>query len=107
LPVVSHLQGKVRHQMLMPDGTRRFTLHASKIFNNYPAIVQVQVAQTALTELEIRLVARRHLTKDEEASLCREIQVEMGSHFVPRFVYLDAIPRSPVGKFETFRCEIV
>ena len=47
------------------------------------------------------------LTKDEEASLCREIQVEMGSHFVPHFVYLDAIPRSPVGKFETFRCEIV
>jgi hypothetical protein len=30
----------------------------------------------------------------------------MGDHFTPNYVYVDDIPRSPAGKFETFRCEI-
>ena len=39
--------------------------------------------------------------------LARLVRNDTDPSFQVRFVYLDAIPRLPSGKYEEFRCEVV
>jgi len=106
LPVLNNIRGRIRHGVIMPDGERR-TAFFGIAFYKVPAIRQFQAAQTARDTIEMRLVARRKLTAAEETQITRMIQTDLDPSFNVRFVYVDAIPRLPSGKYEEFRCELV
>jgi phenylacetate-CoA ligase len=106
LPVLNRILGRIRHGVIMPDGESR-SARFSMSFYKIAAIRQYQAVQTARDTIEIRLVARRNLTPAEEAQITRLVQTDLDPSFKVRFVYVDAIPRLPSGKYEEFRCEMV
>ena len=106
LPVLRRILGRTRNVVILPSGGKRFSMLPGRTFARIPAIVQHQVAQTALEEIEVRLVARKPLEPAEENSIRDEIVDQLGHPFRIRFTYCDEIPRSPEGKFEDFRSEL-
>lgn len=106
LPVLNRIIGRSRAAVIMPDGTARAAFFGSKAFYKVPAIRQYQVAQTARHTIEVRLVARRMLSVEEEAFIHQAVRGDLDPCFQVRIVYVDEIPRMPNGKTEEFRCEI-
>lgn len=63
-------------------------------------------AQVSRDELEIRLVARRALTPDEEAAVIDRVNRNYGGDFRCRIGYCREIPREASGKYFVFRREL-
>ena len=104
--VLTRIFGRQRQMMRMADGSRRHVAGGTKRFAGMTSIIRGQLAQVALNTIELRLVVRAPLTEDEEDELHRRIEDDIGEEMHLRIVYLDSLPRSEGGKFETFRCEI-
>lgn len=62
LPVLTAIPGRARDMLTLPNGQRRFPYYGHNTIMQVAAIVQHQVAQTALDVVEIRLVVGRPLT---------------------------------------------
>ena len=77
--------------------------HATALF---PGIIQHQLVQTSREVVEVRLVARRPLSAEEEARLRRALLAEIGAGFRLDVVYCDAIERTAGGKYLEFRCDV-
>lgn len=107
LPVINRVIGRFRDAVRMPDGSARAAFFGSKSFYKVAAIRQYQVAQTALDTIEIRVVARRELTESEVSFVTAKAREDLDPRFTIRIVYVDHIPRTPSGKSEEFRCEII
>ena len=105
LAVLRGIRGRLRHGLRLPDGTTRAP-YFGIFFYRVAAIRQYQAAQVAPDMIELRLVVRRPLTEEEEASLARLVRNDLGGQFRVRFAYVDAIPHLPSGKYEEFRCEL-
>jgi len=67
---------------------------------------QLQVVQRSLEAVEFRYTAPRDLSAAEEAAIIRMLVANLGHPFRVSFARMDAIPRSPGGKFEDFICEV-
>lgn len=106
LPVLESIAGRVRNMLVMPDGRRRFPRIGAKPLASIACIRQYQFAQVAPTRIEARLVADRPLHASEEAHLRSVVHDRLGYPYDVSFRYIDAIERSPSGKFEDFRCEL-
>ncbi len=106
LPVLNAIRGRLRHGLVMPDGSRR-AVYFGINFARIPAIRQYQAAQVARDVIELRLVVRRPLTAEEEAQLAALVRNDTDPGFHVRFAYRDTIARLPNGKYEEFRCEIL
>lgn len=105
LPALRRILGRERNLILLPDGSRHWPLVGFGRFREVAPIAQYQLIQHSREEIEVRLVAERPLTLDEEASLGDVIRGALGHAFQLRFAYFDAeIPRGPGGKFEEFVC---
>ena len=63
-------------------------------------------AQVSRDELEIRLVARRALTPDEEAAVIDRVNRNYGGDFRCQISYCREIPREAGGKYFVFRSEL-
>ena len=59
-----------------------------------------------IKEIEVKIVASRKLTHDEEAQLQRYFEDALPHAFHVTFNYVAEIPRSPTGKFEDFQCNV-
>jgi phenylacetate-CoA ligase len=105
LPVVARILGRTRNMVRLPDGTRHWAALESQRFAAIAPIIQYQIVQTA-AGIEMKLVARRRLSADEERQLCAMVQWALGHPFAVAFSYHDSIPRGPGGKFEEFRSEL-
>ena len=105
LPVLRRIAGRGRNRVVRPDGESEFIFIPFRAFSRVPAIVQFQVVQTAVAEVEVRMVLRRPLTAAEEDGLRDALGV-----LVPwariAFVTVDEIPVAPSGKREHFRSEV-
>lgn len=106
LPVLSRILGRARDRVRLPDGTERTPFFGAPQLYKVPAVVQNQLAQVGKDTMEYRLVVRRPLTEDEEASLVQAVQRGLGYPFNVRFRYIDAIARSPSGKYMDFVNEL-
>jgi len=102
LPVLSAIPGRARDMLTMPDGKHRFPYYAHNTIMQVDAIVQHQVAQTALDQVEIRLAVRRPLTVAEEAHIIEAATQGLGSAHKVRVVYRSEILRQASGKFAEF-----
>jgi phenylacetate-CoA ligase len=109
LPVLAALPGRARDMVTLPDGRRQFPFYGHpiimKVDSLIGAIVQHQVAQTALDEVEFRLVVRRPLTAEEEKFIIDTATTSLGGAHRVRLVYRTEIPRQPSGKFAEFTNE--
>ncbi|MDQ6798712.1 MAG: phenylacetate--CoA ligase family protein [Actinomycetota bacterium] len=109
LPVITRVRGRARNMFVRPDGDRIWpSLGDAASFRRagpLPRLLQYQVVQQALDAVEMRLVAERHLTTDEETRLHAHLQETLGATFALTLSYLDEIPRR-AGKFEDFRSEV-
>jgi phenylacetate-CoA ligase len=106
LPVLERILGRSRNMLVLPGGERRWPRLAELRYNDVLPVKQFQVAQTGPTSLEVRLVAARKGSGEEEAMLRAIIVERMGYPFEVSFSYVAVIPRTAGGKFEDFRSEI-
>ena len=102
LPVLAAIPGRARDMLTLPDGQHRFPYYAHNTMMQIDAIVQHQVAQTALDVVEIRLVVRRPLTVAEEAHVIGAATRGLGGAHKVRLVYRPEILRQASGKFAEF-----
>jgi phenylacetate-CoA ligase len=106
LPVLKRILGRARNMLTLPGGGRLWPRLAEMRYHEVLPVRQFQLVQTALDALELRLVADRRGTPEEEARLRQLIAERLGYPFALTVTYLGAIPRSKSGKFEDFRSEL-
>jgi phenylacetate-CoA ligase len=102
LPVIETLAGRTSDLAVDPTG-RSFFAHLNQgYWVSLAPIRQRQIIQLAPDALEIRYVADRPLTEDEETSLANEIRQAMRYPYRIAFVRATHIPNGPGGKFVDF-----
>ena len=106
LQVLSRMVGRARDMVRLPSGEKRYAWQSTAKLAEIEPILRYQVAQTALDELEVRLVATRPLTPAEEDAFRRAVVANFGYEFRFRFVYLSELPRAAGGKYFVFRSEL-
>jgi phenylacetate-CoA ligase len=106
LPVLTRILGRTRNMLVMPSGNRRFAVLPAKVVSKIPAIVQQQIVQTTRSDIEVRMIAKRPLTGEEQETLRDDLAAQLVEPFNISFVYVDEIPRSREGKYEDFRSEV-
>ncbi|NDI16577.1 MAG: phenylacetate--CoA ligase family protein, partial [Verrucomicrobia bacterium] len=99
LPVLSTIPGRARDMITTP-------IYSHGEMMKLDAIVQHQVAQTAINQIEIRLVVRRPLTITEETQLLSIARAGLGTAHELRIVYCKEILRQESGKFAEFTNEL-
>ena len=103
LPTLARILGRTRNMIVKPDGARHWPLTGYKQFREIAPVVQYQFVQTALDRVEVRLVAERPLTAEEETDLAEHIRWKLRHPFAVDFVYFpERLPLGPNGKFEEF-----
>lgn len=106
LPVLRQIKGRVRNMVRRPSGERFWPQFSALSYTKVLPVRQHQIAQVAPDRLELRLVADRRGTPEEEAKLRAIIVEKIGYPFEIAVAYTDHIPRSPGGKYEEFKSEI-
>ncbi len=89
-----------------PDGTTTWPDVIVPFEKTEHPIRQVQVAQTAVERLEVRLVCDPRLTQAAEEHFRAALRANCGFEVQVDFRYVPAIARGPGGKYEDFRSEI-
>jgi phenylacetate-CoA ligase len=106
LPVLGQIKGRVRNMVQRPSGERFWPQFSALSYSAVLPVRQHQIAQVALDRLELRLVADRRGTPQEEAKLRAIIVEKIGYPFEIAIAYTDHIPRNAGGKYEEFKSEI-
>lgn len=100
------LAGEAGNVFVRPDGDRIWPslgdAASVRSAGPLPRLLQYQVVQHAVDVVEMRLVAERPLTADEEARLHAHLQRTLGATFALTVTYFDEIRRH-AGKFEDSR----
>lgn len=106
LPVLRRIFGRQTELLTLPSGEKRFSTFGSRIFTKIPSVAQFQIAQTSRTEIEVRIVADQPLNLNECAEITSGLTRQIGTAFTIRLKFVNAIPRTPGGKFMEFVSEI-
>ena len=107
LPVLKRVLGRTRNMLRLPSGETMWPLFGPERFVELADIVQFQIVQKSLQSLEVRLVARRPVTAEEETVMRSHINGKFGHNFDIIFCYVPEIARGPGGKYEEFKSEVV
>lgn len=103
---ITRVFGRRRNLLLMPDGGRvwpRIGL-ITRSLKLSTTIRQVQFVQTSLQSIQIRLVVKKPLLKDDEEKIAGAVQTIFGYPFNLVFEYFpDRIPLERGSKFEDFK----
>lgn len=110
LLVLRRVLGRQRNMLVLPGGQQVWpALQPGKdpaVARELASIRQMQVIQKSLEQIEVRLVSRSRLDPASEERLRTFIEESLPCPFKIEFCYVDAIARSPSGKFEDFRSEV-
>lgn len=101
LPVLKQIQGRQRNMMKTPDGRVFWPSFPSNDWE-HPAISQLQVVQTDLGRLLIKIATTEGLSKEHRVSLQKYFSTRFGYDFSYDFEFVAMIPRSKGGKYEDF-----
>jgi phenylacetate-CoA ligase len=104
-----HLQrivGRVRNLMRLPDGSRRWPRPGLRRMRAIAPFTQVQVVQTGLHALVLKLVCAEPLGAAQRDALVAHLKGRFDTIDEVTIQELDAIPRGAGLKFEAFRCEL-
>jgi phenylacetate-CoA ligase len=103
LPVLKRIMGRYRNLLRLPDGTRRWArLGYETSLHSIAPIELMQMIQTSLDEIKVRLVMARPLDDSEIRALTAFIHANLGYAFRLSFEYVDSIRNPANGKVEQF-----
>ncbi len=106
LPVLTEILGRTRDTVMLPSGSRRYAWTGLRRLGEMREIVQFQVVQRTLYDLEVKLVVRNVLGRDDEEKIRQTLRDALGAHFSVMVTYHDAIPRASSGKYFEFISEV-
>ncbi len=106
LPVITRILGRTRNMLTLPDGNKLWPRLSELRYEDILPVEQFQLVQKSINMLELRLVAKRRATADEEERLRDIITSRIGHPFAVTFSYPEKIERGATGKFEDFRSEL-
>lgn len=107
LPAITRIAGKMRGLLRKADGSQMLFTSLSPVFRDSPEIRQFQVVQKALDRFTVRVVLRDGCDPAPFETRVRDRFIrEFGPAATLRFDYMDAIPRTPGGKYFAALCEI-
>lgn len=111
LPVLGRIVGRQRSMAVLPDGrviwpSMSDELLRTRGLDNLPPIRQFQLIQTEPDAVEVRLVADRRFTTEEEPLVTGLVNEAFGWPMRVSLCYVDRIDRGPGGKFEDYRCAV-
>jgi phenylacetate-CoA ligase len=106
LPTIKRVLGRQRNMMLHPGGGKVWPSFPAEAWQKIGSVRQLQLVQTARTQLTVNYVARKELTETEEEQLAAALQQRLAEGLSFSFVRHDDIPRSPTGKYEDFICRV-
>ena len=103
LPVLKRIMGRYRNLLTYPDGTWRWARlgYETSLLSIAP-IELMQMIQTGLDEIKVRLVMARPLSDAEQRNLTAFIHSNLGHPFRLQFEYTDTIRNPANGKVEQF-----
>jgi len=102
LPTLARILGRQRNMLVLPSGEKRWPLSGFSEYRDIAPIRRYQIVQLDRGCIEMRFVAERPVSADEEQRLTEVIRRWLGHPFEIRFRYFDELPRSASGKFEEF-----
>lgn len=106
LPVLRRILGRVRNMLVTADGKRYWPSFGTlKLMDQLP-IRQHQFVQTAVRQIEARIVTDAPLSAEQEALLTGRVLSQLPPGVGLKIVYRDSIGRSASGKFEDFVSEL-
>ena len=106
LPALKRVLGRVRNLVTLPTGERYRPRIGFKRLKAVAPIDFVQLVQTSLDHVEVRIAADRQVSREEEERMTGIIQEKLHYPFNLTFTYHDQIARGARGKFEQFRSEL-
>ncbi|HUO44247.1 MAG TPA: hypothetical protein VMT94_04970 [Burkholderiales bacterium] len=106
LPVLRRVLGRSRNMLMLPDGRRLWPSFPSSLWAPLAPLRQLQLVQHARDRIEARFVSPRELTADEAARLIVAFQQCLTYPFSIALKRVEAVERTPGGKYEDFICRI-
>jgi phenylacetate-CoA ligase len=106
LPVLRRIVGRQRNMARRPDHSRFWPSFPADRWMGLAPVRQIQLAQTALDGIEVRLVMAGDLTSNQKAALAASLAQTLGYPYRFTFRVIEEIPRHPNGKFEDFICTV-
>ena len=97
--------GRQRGQILMPDGSVRFSSHLSTAIRDAGKIRQFQVVQHERGRVEILIVPMEGFGEAEQKKIVEEFQAYLGFPIRVTFTMVSKIERQAGGKYLDFVCK--
>jgi phenylacetate-CoA ligase len=102
LPVLRRILGRTRNMLHRPDGSTYWPTIGSISCRQVAPVAQLQMIQTSLDAIEVRITPDGPITEEHERDLLALFNERLGHPFKLKLVYVDEIPRSQSGKYEEF-----
>lgn len=102
LPVLSRILGRTRNVFRFADGSSLWPVLYSADLSRFVPNRQYQVVQHSVTDIEFRYVASPEFQEADVAGLTAYMRAKLHPTVTVRITQMDAIPRSPGGKYEDY-----
>ncbi len=102
LPVIRKVLGRVRNMACDPHGRRFQPGFDQALEDTRLPVEQFQFIQETPSLIEMRYVMARELTRDEQSRFSQAVEQRLPYPFEMRYRRVEAIERSPGGKYEGF-----
>jgi len=107
LPTLKRILGRERNLVRLPNGAHNWPLVGFHSFDKVAPVRQYQMIQTALEEIEFRIVTDEEISQDQEQGLIKIVQQALNHAFRITIVqYRERMALGPNGKFEEFICKV-
>jgi phenylacetate-CoA ligase len=110
LAVIKSILGRIRNALTLPSGEKVWPAYHfifdDALGKSLPSLREAQLVQRKLDEIEVRIVATRPVTAEEEARARKALGKAISDAFAFRFVYVDDLPRPPSGKLQVVLSEL-
>lgn len=102
LPVLNRVAGRTRNMAVDPQGRHFWPWFSADEFLESAPVRGVQLVQHSPEEIEVRYIMDRALDSPEEEGIRLNLQKSLQYPYLIRFARVDALERTPGGKFEDF-----
>jgi len=107
LPMLQQLEGRVTDTLYRADGSKIDGGLLTDIFIDTREIKAMQIIQTDIDRVELKLVVTDNFTEDTERLALAELQPMLGPGIRIEVKKVDEIPRNPVsGKYQEVICRV-
>jgi len=96
--------GRQRGQLMGLDGSMKFSSPVSVALRDAGKIRQFQVVQHRRDEVEVRIVPMEGFGRQQERTVAEAIHAYLGPEVRVTFTLVDAVERTPGGKYLDFIC---